>query len=94
MLWFLILALFSGFVLPQPAVPQTPAGLLTLGPEEPPLPANRDWDRLGVSNYELRVLERFYRDETGVEGFHIAFESGDLNMTGVLVQPHIETSRP
>ncbi len=94
MLWFLILALFSGFVFPQPAVPQTPAGLLTLGPQEPPLPANRDWDRLGVSNYELRVLERFYRDETGVEGFHIAFESGDLNMTGVLVQPHIELPDP
>jgi dienelactone hydrolase len=94
MLWVLILALFSGFVLSQPSVAQTPAGLLTLGPEEPPLPAERDWERLGVSNYELRILERFYRDETGVEGFHIAFESGELNMTGVLVQPHIELLDP
>ena len=94
MLWVLILALFYGFGLLQPAAAQTPAGLLTLGPEEPPLPAERDWERLGVSNYELRVLERFYRDEAGVEGFHIAYESGDLNMTGVLVQPHIELPDP
>ena len=92
--WVLILALFAGFACPRPAAAQTPAGLLTLGPEEPPFPAERDWEKLGVSNYELRILERFYRDEAGVEGFHIAYESGDLNMTGVLVQPRIELPNP
>ena len=94
MLWVLILALFTGFAVPHRCAAQTPAGLLRLGPEEPPLPAERDWEKLGVSNYDLRILERFYRDETGVEGFHIAYESGDLNMTGVLVQPHIELPDP
>ena len=94
MLSVLILGLFCAFGSLQPSAAQTPAGLLTLGPEEPPLPAQRDWERLGVSNYELRVLERFYRDEAGVQGFHLAYESGDLNMTGVLVQPHIELPDP
>ncbi len=69
---------------------QTPPGLLGLAPEEAPVPTPRDWEKLGVSNYELRILERFYRDREGIEGYHIAYESLDLSMTGILVQPHIE----
>ena len=69
---------------------QTPPGLLSLAPEEAPVPTPRDWEKLGVSNYELRILERFYRDREGIEGYHIAYESLDLSMTGILVQPHIE----
>ena len=69
---------------------QTPPGLLTLALEEAPVPTPRDWEKLGVSNYELRILERFYHDREGIEGYHIAYESIDLSMAGILVQPHIE----
>ena len=69
---------------------QTPPGLLGLAAEEAPVPTPRDWEKLGVSNYELRILDRFYRDREGIEGFHIAYETRDLSMAGILVQPHIE----
>ncbi len=69
---------------------QTPPGLLGLAPEEAPVPTPRDWEKLGVSNYELRILERFHRDRDGIEGYHIAYESLDLSMAGMLIQPHIE----
>ena len=80
--------LLAGLSVGLPA--QTPPGLLGLAPEEAPIPTPRDWEKLGVSNYELRILERFYRDREGIEGYHIAYESLDLNMAGILVQPHIE----
>lgn len=69
---------------------QTPPQLRNLTAEEIPVPRIRNWQNLGISNYELRKLERFYRDETGVEGYHIAYESLELNIAGILVQPHIE----
>lgn len=69
---------------------QTPPGLLDLKSLEIPALKSRDWARLGVSNYELRVLDRFYRDSSGIEGYHIAYESLGLNIAGILVQPHIE----
>ncbi len=82
--------LFLPAAQPTDLAAQTPPGLLTLALEEAPVPTPRDWERLGVSNYELRILERFYRDQEGIEGYHIAYESIDLSMTGILVQPHIE----
>jgi len=69
---------------------QTPSQLQNLIAEEIPVPKTRNWKNLGISNYELRKLERFYRDETGVEGYHIAYESLGLSIAGILVQPHIE----
>ena len=72
------------------AAAQTPPGLLHLAPEEAPVPTPRDWEKLAVSNYELRILERFYRNRDGVVGYHIAYKSLDLSMAGILVQPRIE----
>ena len=69
---------------------QTPPQLQSLTSEEVQVPRTRNWENLGISNYELRKLERFYRDETGAEGYHIAYESLGLSIAGILVQPHIE----
>ena len=70
------------------AVAQTPAGLLTLSEESFVLPAERDWEKLGVSNRAIRILDRFHRGG-GYEGFHIAYKGSKLHITGILARPYI-----
>ena len=67
---------------------ETPARLLTITSEPSFMPAQRNWERLGVADWELRHLERFYRGD-GYEGWNIAYKSLELNMTGVLTRPYI-----
>ena len=54
------------------------------------MPAQRNWKRLGIADWELRHLERFHRGG-GYEGWNVAYKSLDLNMTGVLTRPYIQT---
>lgn len=70
------------------ALTQTPAGLLTLSEESFVSPVERDWGKLGVSNREIRILDRFYRGD-GYLGFHIAYISSKLHVTGILARPYI-----
>jgi dipeptidyl aminopeptidase/acylaminoacyl peptidase len=67
---------------------ETPARLLTITSEPSFMPAQRNWKRLGVADWEMRHLERFHRGD-GYEGWNIAYKSLDLNMTGVLTRPYI-----
>ena len=67
---------------------ETPPGLLKITSKPSFLPAQRDWQRLGVADWELRHLERFHRGD-GHEGWNIAYKSLGLNMTGVLARPYI-----
>ncbi|MDA1315073.1 MAG: prolyl oligopeptidase family serine peptidase [Acidobacteria bacterium] len=71
-----------------PAFAETPPGLLTLTSEPEFLPAQRNWERLGIRDAELRLLERFHRGD-GYQGWNIAYKSLELNMTGVLTHPDI-----
>ena len=67
---------------------ETPPGLLKITSKPSFLPAQRNWERLGVADWELRQLERFHRGD-GHEGWNIAYKSLGLNMTGVLARPYI-----
>ena len=67
---------------------ETPPGLLKITSKPSFLPAQRNWERLGVADWELRQLERFHRGG-GHEGWNIAYKSLGLNMTGVLARPYI-----
>ena len=73
---------------PAGGAAQTPAGLLTLSEESFVLPAERDWEKLGVSNREIRILDRFHRGG-GYLGFHIAYNSSKMYVTGILARPYI-----
>ncbi len=81
-----VLALLSLF--PTGAAAQTPAGLLTLSEESFVLPAERDWEKLGVSNRKIRILESFHRGG-GYLGVHIAYNSSKMHVTGILARPYI-----
>ena len=75
-------------VLIAPAFAETPPGLLAITAEPEFLPAQRNWKRLGIRDWELRQLERFHRGD-GYEGWNVAYKSLELNMTGVLTRPYI-----
>lgn len=87
----LILLTFLG-LLAGGALAQTPAGLLLPAQESLTPPPERDWEKLGIRDWELRVLERFHRGG-GHEGFHIAYKSVGLNITGVLTRPYIRDEK-
>jgi len=82
------LGLLVVWVQPFTGLAETPPGLLS--PEENSLtpPPERDWERLGIRESELRILERFHRGG-GYEGFHVAYKSTGLDITGVLARPYI-----
>jgi dipeptidyl aminopeptidase/acylaminoacyl peptidase len=67
---------------------ETPAGLLNPPPESLAPPPERDWEKLGIRESEIHILERFYRGG-GYEGFHIAYKCTGLNLTGILTRPYI-----
>lgn len=71
---------------------ETPPGLQTLGPDSLTAPPGRDWQRLGIRNWEIRFLERFHRGG-GYEAFHIAYRRGKLNLTGILARPYIRDEK-
>lgn len=76
------------FITLGPVFAETPPGLLALTSEPEFLPAQRNWERLGIRDAELRLLERFHRGD-GHEGWNIAYKSLELNMTGVLTHPYV-----
>jgi dipeptidyl aminopeptidase/acylaminoacyl peptidase len=79
-----------GLLLSLPAVhrAETPAGLLNPPPQSLTPSPERNWENLGVRESEILVLERFHRGG-GYEGFHIAYKSASLNITGILTRPYI-----
>ncbi len=81
-------ALAVASVFSASAAAQTPAGLLNLSEESFVLPAERNWEKLGVSNRKIRILDRFHRGG-GYLGFHIAYNSSKLHVTGILARPYI-----
>lgn len=82
--------LLSGLLLSLPGVlrAETPAGLLSPAPQPFTPPPERNWESLGIRESEIRLLDRFHRG-SGYEGFHIAYKSVGMNLTGVLTRPYI-----
>ena len=84
----LLLIVWLAAVSVAPLAAETPPGLLTLTGESSTPPPERDWEKLGIREWELRELERFHRGD-GYEGFHVAYKSLKLHMTGILTRPYI-----
>ncbi len=84
----LLLIVWLAAVSVAPLAAETPPGLLTLTGESSTPPPERNWDKLGIREWELRELERFHRGD-GYEGFHVAYKSLKLHMTGILTRPYI-----
>ena len=79
-----------------PLLSETPPRLVALMSESSTPPPERDWAKLGIREWELRELERFHRGD-GHEGFHVAYKSLKLHVTGILTRPYLvdeETQYP
>ncbi len=70
---------------------ETPPGLLSLTDDALVQSPNRNWKSLGIGTWEIRKLNRVYR-ENGVEGWNIGYQNGDLSIAGFLAQPIVEFS--
>ena len=68
---------------------ETPPGLAALTDDRVFEFAERNWERLGVSDREIRFLERVYNGD-GVEAFHIAYKSSSFHVTGYLARPYVK----
>ena len=72
-----------------PLLAQTPPGLEALTSDAPLPSPERNWTRLGVQSWELRKLNRTIRED-GVEGWNVAYKSGDLRIAGYMAHPFIK----
>ncbi len=81
----LIVSLLTGPLL----CAETPAGLAGLSDDSVSHVPERDWTRLGIRTWEMRNLERV-KASGGIEAYNVAYESGDLNMTGFLAYPSVK----
>ncbi len=71
-----------------PLFAETPPGLEALTSDTALPSPERNWRRLGVQSWELRKLNRIVRAD-GVEGWNVAYKSGDLRIAGYMAHPYL-----
>jgi dipeptidyl aminopeptidase/acylaminoacyl peptidase len=71
---------------------ETPAGLLTLRDDSVLSSHERDWTRLGIRTWELRDLNRDFRDSE-IEAWNVAYQSLELGIMGYVARPHIRYNK-
>ena len=72
-----------------PLFAETPPGLEALTSDMALPSPERNWARLGVQSWELRKLNRIIR-EGGVEGWNVAYKSGNLRIAGYMAHPYLK----